>query len=93
MGQIANPVKVTEEGLLVVRSVRSYKECEKYGRSYEWTITLYLYGSDKKQTQKFFGLSDQKYFHWLKLLAKKSSQNRNKTRNEKEDNKEQFSVI
>jgi len=87
MKKIGSPVKITEEGLLVIRSTKSYEECQKYKRSYEWTITLYLYSSDKKQTQRFFGLSDSNYLYWLKLLAKKSLQNRNRTQDEKKDNK------
>lgn len=87
MGKIGDPVRITEEGLLVIRSMQSYEECKKYGKSYEWSITLYLYAADKEQTQKFFGLSDSNYLYWLKLLAKKSSQNRNKGRYEKENNK------
>ena len=87
MAKIADPIRVTEKGLLTVRSVRPYEECIKYRRSYEWTITLCLYCSDREQTQKFFGLSDQKYLYWLSLLAKKSSQNRKKAQNEKENNK------
>lgn len=87
MRKIADPIRVTEEGLLTVRSVRPYEECIRYRRSYEWAINLYLYATDREQTQKFFGLSDSNYLYWLKLLAKKSSQNRNKERYEKEDNK------
>lgn len=88
MVKIGNPIKITEEGLLVVRSIRPYEECVRYRRSYEWTISLHLYATDKEQTQKFFGLSDQKYLYWLRLLAKNSSQNRKKVQNEKENNKE-----
>lgn len=88
MAKIGDPVRITEEGLLVIRSIQSYEECKKYRKSYEWSITLYLYAADKNQSQNFFGLSDSNYLHWLKLLAKKSSQNRNKERNEKKDNKE-----
>lgn len=87
MGKIAGPIRVTEEGLLTVRSVRPYEECVRYRRSYEWDITLCLYATDREQTQKFFGLSNSDYLYWLRLLAKKSSQNRNKERYEKEDNK------
>lgn len=93
MKKIGNPVRITEEGLLVIRSIKSYEECQKYRKAYEWSITLYLYSSDKKQTQKFFGLSDLDYLYWLKLLAKRSSQNRKKIQNEKENNKKQFNLI
>lgn len=93
MGKIADPISITEEGLLVVRSIRPYEECIRYRRSYEWTIALHLYCSDREQTQKFFGLSDSDYLYWLRLLAKKSSQNRNKKRYEKEGNKEQFNTV
>ena len=93
MTKIGSPVRITEEGLLVIRSIQSYEECKKYGKSYEWSITLYLYSSNKEQTQKFFGISDSEYLHWLRLLAKKSSQNRKKIQNEKENNKKQFNLI
>ena len=93
MGKVANPVRITEEGLLVVRSIKPYEECVRYRRSYEWVITLRLYCSDRPETQKFFGLSDSDYLYWLKLLAKKSSQNRKKAQNEKENNKEKFNII
>lgn len=87
MVKIADPIRVTEEGLLTVRSVNPYEECIRYRRSYEWAINLYLYATDRVQTQKFFGLSDSDYLYWLRLLARKNSQNRNKERNEKENNK------
>lgn len=93
MGKVADPVRITEEGFLVVRSIKSYEECIRYRRSYEWVITLRSYFSDREQTQRFFGLSDPTYLYWLKLLAKKSSQNRKKSQNEKENNKEQFNII
>lgn len=93
MAKIGDPVRVTEEGLLVIRSIQSYEECKKYGKSYEWSITLYLYASDKNQTQNFFGLSDSDYLYWLKLLAKRSSQNRKRAQNEKENNKKQFNAV
>ena len=93
MKKIGSPVRITKEGLLVIRSIKSYEECKKYGKSYEWSVTLYLYSSNKEHTQKFFGLSDPEYLYWIRLLAKKSLQNRKRLQDEKEKNKKQFNLI
>ena len=81
MNKIGTPNRVTEIGDLVVRSATSKEECEKYKMSHEWVISLYSYSSNKTDTQRLFGLSDQEFFMWLEIMAKNKSQYRTKINN------------
>lgn len=76
MNKMADPIRVTEKGLLLVRSIMSFSECRKRHYNYEWYITLALYSFDRKATQRRFGLSNERFFRWLKRLAQRNSQNR-----------------
>lgn len=71
--KIADPVMVTNEGLLLVRSVESREKREGLKCSYEWTIDLLLFSCDKEDTQDKFGLSDFQFFTWLKELSIQSA--------------------
>ena len=77
--KIAGPVEVTEEGNLLVRSVKTPEKCREEGYQYEWIINLYSFAFDKKDTKKHLGLSDAGFLEWLKKITYKVTQHRKKS--------------
>lgn len=79
--KIADPVKVTEEGNLLVRSTELSEECRRRGYQYEWTINLYSFSFDKKGTKEHLGLSESGFLEWLKKITHKKTQYRKNSNN------------
>ena len=77
--KIADPVEVTEEGNLVVRSIKSPEKCREEGYQYEWIINLYSFVFDKEDTKEHLGLSDDGFLEWLKKITYKVAQYRKKS--------------
>ena len=79
--KIANPIEVTEEGNLLVRSNMTPEECRTQGYQYEWAINLYLFSFDKEDTKEILGLSDSGFLEWLRKITSKKVQYRKKLHN------------
>ena len=67
-GQIATPIKITESGCLLVRSIEP-KECyerngHKYGYQYEWEVNRYSFTKDPEDTCSKLGLTNEEYSYW-----------------------------
>lgn len=77
--KIANPIQVTEEGNLVVRSIKSPEKCREEGYQYEWIINLYSFSFDKEDTKEHLGLSDAGFLEWLGKITHKTAQHRKKS--------------
>lgn len=74
MAKIADPVQVTENGDLLVRSIKSPEKCKEKGYQYEWLINLYSFSFDKEDTKEHLGLSDSGFLEWMRKITYKTVQ-------------------
>ena len=81
--KIADPVEVTEEGNLLVRSVKTPEKCREEGYQYEWIINLYSFAFDKEDTKEHLGLSDSGFLEWLVKITHKTVEYRKKSDKDK----------
>ena len=66
--KIADPIKVIG-GNLLVRSIKTERECQNEGFMYKWKINPFSFNKNKRDTCEKLGLSDQEFKYWKESLS------------------------